>query len=71
MKMYRYQLRYIGAPYGDGEYEVVKTAMSLSGLKNLFKLKRENPKFYGSNSVIVDLKINDPMNPRKIVERPE
>ena len=69
MKKYRYQLRYIGAPLGDGEYEIVKTAFSLKGLQNLFKMQ-DQPKYYGSNSIVVDTTINDPMNPQQLAERP-
>ena len=53
MKKYRYQLRYCGAPCGDGEYEVVATCYKESGLNRLFDMKGW-PKYYGNNAYVFD-----------------
>jgi hypothetical protein len=59
MEKYRYQLRYCGAPYGRGEYEIIATAYTESGLERLRKIKHSNPKYYGSNSYINDEDCNE------------
>lgn len=55
-----YEIHYVGAPYGEGESELLSSHKSAeAAAEELRRLRRVSPRYYGSNAAVFRVVGND------------